>query len=279
MTANSAAETRKKTQAEKADKFVCYQKSVQSPDVDVEFFAQAYKEAYGKEAMTLREDFCGTFAVCCEWVKSHRGRSATGVDLCPETLQWGRENNLTNLNPASRMRVAVYEQDVRMVLDAKSDIVTAQNYSFWTFKTRAEVIEYFKAARENLNDQGVFIMDMMGGEETYIEDHTEKRKIVKGKYGFSYHWEQKRFNPVNSHCTFYIHFKFADGSKMKRAFEYNWRFWTIPEVREMLEEAGFSKSLVYWETEDENGDDTGEWEATEDAPSHPSWICYIVGVK
>ena len=157
MTANSAAQNEKKTQAEKADKFVCYQKSVQSPDVDVEFFAQAYKEAYGRPAMTLREDFCGTFSVCCEWVKSHRGRSAIGVDLCPETLQWGRENNLSQLNPANRMRVAVYEQDVRIVSESKSDIVTAQNYSFWTFKTRAEVIEYFKAARENLNDQGVFI--------------------------------------------------------------------------------------------------------------------------
>ena len=279
MTNKTASRKRKTKMADTADKFVCYQKAVQSPDVDVEFFEQAYKEAYGKDPMSLREDFCGAFAVCCEWAKSNEKRTAVGVDLCPTTLQWGRDNNLAQLNSSQQMRVAVYEQDVRTLSESKSDILTAQNFSFWFMKTRAEVIEYFKFARENLNDQGVMVMDMMGGEETYIEDRTEKRTIEKGKNGFSYHWHQAKFNPVNSHATFYIHFKFADGSKMKRAFEYNWRVWTIPEVREMLEEAGFSKSLVYWETEDEDGEDTGEWEANEEAPSHPSWICYIVGVK
>lgn len=279
MSSNPAPRKRKKTLAEKADKFVCYQKSVQSPDVDIEFFEQAYKEAYGGRPLSLREDFCGTFSVCCEWVKSHRKRTAIGVDLCPATLQWGRDHNIYRLKPTQKMRVAVYEQDVRSVSETKSDVLTAQNFSFWVFKTRSEVIDYFKTVRKNLKDQGVFIMDMMGGEQSYIEDRTEKRQIVKGKNGFSYHWEQARFNPVNSHCTLYIHFRFADGSKLKRAFEYHWRFWTIPEVREMLAEAGFSKSLVYWETEDENGEDTGEWETSEEAPSHPSWICYVVGIK
>lgn len=279
VTSKKTTRSKKQTLAEKADKFICYQKAVQSPDVDIEFFEQAYNEAYGGKPLSLREDFCGTFSVCCEWVKSHQKRTAIGVDLCATTLQWGRDHNLSKLEPSQQMRVAVYEQDVRTPTESKSDILTAQNFSFWIFKTRQEVIEYFKAARENLNDQGVMIMDMMGGEETYIENHTEKRTIEKGKNGFSYHWEQVRFNPVTADCTFYIHFRFRDGSKIKRAFEYNWRFWSIPEVREMLAEAGFSKSLVYWETEDENGEDTGEWEASEEAQSHPSWICYIVGIK
>ncbi|MEM8771324.1 MAG: class I SAM-dependent methyltransferase [Pseudomonadota bacterium] len=265
--------------AEKADKFACYQKSVQSPDVDVEFFEQAYKEAYGAKPFVLREDFCGTFAVCCEWVKSHRRRTAIGVDLCPETLQWGRDHNLATLTSSQQLRLAVYEKDARSLLKTKSDIVAAQNFSFWLLKTRAEVIEYFKAARSNLKARGVMVMDMMGGHESFIENRTEKRVIRKGKDGFNYHWEQGTFNPVTSYGSYYIHFRFADGSKMKRAFTYDWRFWTIPEVREMLSEAGFSKSVVYWETEDENGDDTGEWAPAEEAPSHPSWICYIVGIK
>lgn len=136
---------------------------------------------------------------------------------------------------------------MRSVSDIKSDVLTAQNFSFWTFKTRKALVEYFRTARENLNDQGVMIMDMTGGPESCTEDHTEKRKIVKRKNGFSYHWEQARINPVNADSAFYIHFKFADGSKLKRAFEYHWRFWTIPEIRELLAQAGFSKRLVYWE--------------------------------
>ena len=80
----------KLTLAEKADKFTCYQKSVQTPEHEVEFFEQAYRDANGrKKPMSLREDFCGTFAVCCEWVASHRQRTALGVDLCERNVAMG----------------------------------------------------------------------------------------------------------------------------------------------------------------------------------------------
>ena len=269
---------KKLTLAERADKFECYQKSVQSPEHEIEFFEQAYKDAFKKKPNSLREDFCGTFSVCCEWVKSNRKRTAIGVDLCPETLQWGRDHNLAPLSESQKARVQLFEQDVRKK-NEPVDVLAAQNFSFWIFKTRQEVVKYFKMAHANLNDQGVMIMDMMGGGDCYTEEHVDKRTIVKGKKGFKYHWEQACFNPVTADASFYISFKFKDGSKLKRAFEYHWRFWTIPEVREMLAEAGFSESHVYWEEEDENGEDTGIWNRQTDAPSNPSWICYIVGIK
>ncbi len=269
----------KVTQAEKADKFRCYQRSVQSPEHEIEFFEQAFRDAFRRKPYSLREDFCGTFAVCCDWVKSNVKRTAIGVDLCNETLQWGKDNNLNQLTTGQQARISLLKQDVRKRNRPQVDILAAQNFSFWIFKTRAEVIEYFKFALANLKSEGIMIMDMMGGGECYTEGHVEKKKVKKGKKGFSYIWEQSCYNPVNSDCSFYIHFKFADGSKLKRAFEYHWRFWTIVEVREMLVEAGFSDSHVYWEIEDENGDDTGEWERGEDAPSHSSWISYIVAIK
>jgi hypothetical protein len=267
------------TMAANADKFLCYQKSVQSPENEVEFFEQAFKEAYRRKPRSLREDFCGTFAVCCKWVKSGKKRTAVGVDLCPDTLKWGTANNLAKLKQSQADRVEILEQDVRVINKPRVDILAAQNFSFWIFKKREEVVDYFKAAYANMNDEAVMVMDMMGGPECYNEDLTDKRKIVKGKKGFSYHWQQARFNPINADCSFYIHFQFADGSKMKKAFEYHWRFWTIPEVREMLAEAGFSKSLVYWEVLDEDGEDTDEWAISESASSDLSWICYVVGVK
>ncbi|MEL7487487.1 MAG: class I SAM-dependent methyltransferase [Pseudomonadota bacterium] len=279
MTTRPTRKKRPQTLAQTADKYDCYQQSVQSPDVDIEFFEQAYKDAYGRTPYTLREDFCGTFSVCCEWAKSNAKRTAIGVDLCPEALQWGRDNNLAALTKAQQARVAVYQKDVRTASERKSDIVAAQNFSFWIFRTRAEMVDYFKIARANLKDEGVMVMDMMGGGDSFLEGHVEKRKIAKGPKGFSYHWEQAEINPVTLECTHYIHFKFGDGSKMKRAFEYSWRFWSIPEIREMLEEAGFSKSIVYWEQEDEDGEDTGEWAPGENAPSYPSWICYLVAVR
>ena len=181
---------KKKTMAQRADKFRCYEMSVQSPDHEVVFFEQVFKEAFRKIPYSLREDFCGTFAVSCEWVKSHAKRTAVGVDLCEETLQWGRENNLAPLTESQQSRVRLLTQDVRRRNRPQVDILAAQNFSFWIFKTRKEIIDYFKIARANLKTQGLMVMDMMGGGDSYFAGHVEKRKIKKGKRGFSYHWEQ-----------------------------------------------------------------------------------------
>ena len=269
----------KKTLADQADKFLCYQKSVQSAEHEVDFFEQAYKEAFGKKPVTLREDFCGTFAVCCEWVKSNNRRTAVGVDLCGETLQWGRDNNLSALSKKQQDRVRLIEQDVRKRNQPSVDVLAAQNFSFWIFKTRSEVVKYFKAARANLNSKGIMVMDMMGGGDCLEEGQVDKRTIKKGKKGFDYHWKQISFDPITHDASFSISFKFKDGSKLKEAFRYDWRFWSIPEVREMLAEAGFSESHVYWELEDEDGEDTGDWERAESADSVACWICYIVAIK
>lgn len=269
----------KPTKAELADRFVCYQESVQAPDHEVEFFEQAFQEAYDRRPFTLREDFCGTFAVCCEWVKSKKNRVAVGVDLCGDTLQWGREHNLSELSKKEKQRLTLVQDDVRSRSERPVDILAAQNFSFWIFKTRREVVEYLKIARSNLNPEGIMILDMMGGGACYKEGQVDKRKIGKGKKSFRYEWEQASFDPITRDASFYIHFKFRDGSRMDRAFEYHWRFWTVPEVREMLDEAGFSESHVYWELEDADGEDTGEWERKESVANSSAWLCYIVAMK
>ena len=270
---------KRKTLAEKADRFHCYQQSVQAPDHEVDFFEQAYRDEFRRKPYTLREDFCGTFSICCHWVKSNSRRTAIGVDLCGETLQWGRDHNLSKLTNTQQTRVRLIEQDVRKRNRPQVDVLAAQNFSFWIFKTRSEVIEYFKAARANISTEGIMVMDMMGGGDCYLEGHVDKRTIKKGKKGFKYLWKQVSYNPINHDASFSISFKFNDGSKLKDAFEYHWRFWSIPEVREMLKEAGFSESYVYWEGEDENGEDNGQWERQEQAESAAVWIAYIVAVK
>ncbi len=273
----------KRSLAEKADKFDCYQRSVQAPEHEVEFFEQAFKEAYRRKPISLREDFCGTFAICCEWVQSNSQRTAIGVDLCAATLQWGRDHNLKKLQPAQQQRVRLIEQDVRKKNRPTVDILAAQNFSFWIFKSRPEVVEYFRAARANLNPAGILVMDMMGGADCFREDNVDKRIIKKGKKGFKYIWRQVSFNPVNHDAKFSISFKFKDGSELKNAFEYDWRFWSIPEVREMLTEAGFTDSHCYFEVEnedDEEDEETGDqWARAEVAPSHPVWLAYIVAIR
>ena len=270
---------KKRTMAEKADKYDCYQQSVQSPEHEVEFFEQVFRDAFHRKPFTLREDFCGTFAVCCEWVKSNRQRTAVGVDLDPEPLKWGKQHNLKQLNKTQQSRVKLLKQDVRKTNRPKVDVLAAQNFSFWIFKTRPELLDYFCLARSNLNPEGIMVMDMMGGPQCYDEQHTDVKTVVKGKKGFKYRWEQRRFNPVNHDASFYITFRFGDGSQLKHAFQHHWRFWTLAEVRELLAEAGFRESHVYWEQTCADREETDEWYRTEEAPSDPSWVCYIVALR
>ncbi|MBI1337777.1 MAG: class I SAM-dependent methyltransferase [Phycisphaera sp.] len=271
--------------ARTADKYDLYQRSVQNPSHETPFFRRVYRDAFSSDPKILREDFCGTFAVCCEWVKGHKDRVAIGVDLDPEPLEWGMAHNLSRIRPSARPRITLMRENVLKVAGPKADIVAAQNFSFWIFKTRPEVVRYFKAMHRNLAKRGVVILDMMGGGDCIMEDHTDRRPIseepiVEGNpRRFTYLWEQARYDPISHSASFYIHFQFRDKSEMKRAFEYHWRFWTIPEVREMLDEAGFAESHVYWEGTNKEGEGNDVYRRRISAPSDKVWIAYVVGVK
>jgi hypothetical protein len=263
------------TMASQADKYVLYQRSVQEPSSEIKFFNKVFKTQFGRKPVSLREDFCGTFAICCDWVASNKDRIAVGVDLDPEPLDWGRQHNLAKLKPKQQDRVTLLQQDVRTSGDQKFDILSAQNFSFWIFKTRPQLLEYLKHAHNNLNNEGMMVMDMMGGGECWVEDHTDIRKFKD----FRYEWEQNRLDPITHDCTFHIHFAFKDGSRLDRAFTYEWRFWSIPEVVELCKEAGFGEVDVYWEGTDADGEGNGIYTAEKSAHPDPCWIAYIVGIK
>jgi hypothetical protein len=190
-------------------------------------------------------------------------------------LDWGLKHNVTELKPDRRERVVLVHQDVREVKGPKADVISAENFSYFIFRTRDELRAYFAAALGNLAEEGLLVVDIMGGSEVLIEDRKEERR----QDGYRYVWEQARFDPITNHCTFFIHFRFRDGSALNRAFRYDWRLWTIPEVKELLLEAGFSRTDVYWEGTDEDGEGDGIYRLRKHAESDPSWIAYVVGIK
>jgi SAM-dependent methyltransferase len=270
----------RKTQAQLADKYALYQKSVQAPDHEVAFAQRVFRSYYGRPPVLMREDFCAAAALCCEWVKGSRTRRAIGVDLDPEPLAWGRANNVAKLPGHARERVKLLEADARHTLPEKADVIAALNFSFFIFKTRDELRGYFEAARKNLAREGIIVLDMVGGWETMQEGHNDVRRLRLGRQRFSYVWEQARFNPITHDCRFHIHFQFDDGSALNRAFTYDWRLWTVPEVTELLREAGFRRADVYWEgTDRKTGKGDGVWRLRQSAASDPAWIAVIVGAK
>jgi hypothetical protein len=116
-------------------------------------------------------------------------------------------------------------------------------------------------------------MDLFGGYEAF-EELKEEREVDD----FTYIWHQAKYNPVNGDYCCKIHFKFKDGSQLKNAFVYDWRLWTLPELTEMITEAGFTPT-VYWEGTDEDGEGDGVFKPTTEGEADAGWIAYLVAEK
>jgi hypothetical protein len=259
-------------QAAAADKYDLYQRSVQTPEAEVRFFQRAYRRYHKQAPRVLREDFCGTFAVSCDWARG-RDRSAIGVDLDPEPLEWGQRHNAARLPAAARERLSIHREDVRTVATPKADVIAAQNFSMFILRERAELARYCDNVLAHLNPGGIFVIDVMGGAESMNEDYEEKRDCD----GFTYIFEQCRFDPISHYAKFHIHFTFPDGSALNKAFTYEWRYWVLPELMELLGERGFSKLEVFWEATDRaTGEGNGIFIPRRHAEADPSWVAYLV---
>ena len=256
-----------------ADKHVLYQDSVQCVEAEIDFVDDTYKRLRGRQARVLREDFCGTAATACEWVNRRSKNRAIGVDLDADVLAWGREHNVAKLG-RSASRVTLLNTDVMRVESDAPDVILAMNFSYWIFKQRKRLRRYFRRVHEALASGGLLVMDCYGGYEAFREMKD------RHKYdGFTYIWDQESYNPITGDMRCNIHFKFPDGSRLNNAFSYDWRLWTPPELSEILDEAGFSHSEVYWQGTDEEGEGDGEFTPTRLGEADAAWIAYIVAEK
>ncbi len=255
-----------------ADRHELYEASVQDTETELEFVAETFEDLTGRRLKLIREDFCGTANTACAWVRSGSDHQAVGVDLDGEVLAWGRNKHLAPLSPDQKRRIKLIQDDVLSVDAGQFDAVLAMNFSYYLFATRATLRGYFERVREALVDGGVLFLDAFGGYDAHreLEERTEYDD-------FTYVWDQASFDPINHYMTCQIHFEFPDGSKLERAFEYHWRLWTLPEIRELLLEAGFGSATVYWEgTDEENGEGDGIYSPSETGDADAGWICYLV---
>jgi hypothetical protein len=267
--------SRRVTQADRADRYWLYQNAVQDPDTDVVRVRRMYERVFGTTPRTLREDFCGTAAFASAWVRMHKTNRAWGIDLDPEPLDWGRRHNVSRLRPEQVSRLTLLQEDVRTTRTPKVDVLVAFNFSFFLFKQRAELLRYFKRCHAHVKDDGIFAIDAYGGPES-MERRQDRRKCD----GFTYVWDQYRYDPITHDATCHIHFEFKDGSRIERAWTYHWRLWTVAELRELLAEAGFASTTVYWEgTELATNEPNGVFRPREHADEDPAWIAYIVAAK
>jgi hypothetical protein len=262
-----------KSQLTLEQKYDYYEKSVQNAEGEVEFMRGEFKRFYGHSAFLFREDFCGTGAMSCNWVEQDKNCEAYAVDLDPEPIKMGYIRHHSKLSKPEQKRVHYMQKNVMTVKTPKVDVVCAFNFSYFIFKSRKQMVQYFKAVRKSLNKQGVFFLDIFAGPESQklITD-------VKKLKNLTYYWECQHFNPFTHECTFAIHFRDGKGKKHENVFTYNWRFWTMPEIRDILVEAGFSKTIAYWEGDGDDGGGDGNFVPAEDAENCDAWVSYIAAL-
>lgn len=256
--------------AESADLYELYEAAVQNVPEQIRFIDMTFEEIRGRQPLSFREDFCGTASAACEWVRQGKNRFAFGVDLDQEVLEWGRSNRMGRLGKRQRQRIALMHGDVRKVETPPVDVIGAFNFSYWIFQERAELLRYFKTVYQNLAPDGVFFLDAFGG---YSALKTIREKMDFD--GFTYVWDQARYHPVTGYMQTHIHFRFPDGSKLKKAFSYEWRLWTLPELRELLLEAGFQNPTVRFEHLDDEGEGLGLWYPDNCGTPGSAWIANI----
>lgn len=266
---------KKKGRRANADKYDLYQRSVQEPESDVSFVSRVFKKRFGRPPRVLREDFCGTALMACTWVRKHRDNQAWGIDLDPEPLAWGAKHNLAPLSEERRARVHLVKGDVLTARTPDADVTVGFNFSYFLFKTRRELLGYLRKARNTLAREGILFLDAYGG-----ADAQRRLREIREHDGFDYVWDQDLFDPITHDVVNYIDFELPGRRKMKRAFTYEWRLWSLPEICELLTEAGFSDVGVYWEGTDTKSDEgNGVFTRRKHAPDDPAWIAYIVAQR
>ncbi len=211
--------------------------------------------------LTLAEDFCGTAALSRAWCDLSPNFSAVAADIDAPTL--ARAKQLSANHP----RIKLIRADVRKVNDP-ADLIAVLNFSICELHTRRDLVAYFKHARSRLAKRtGVLICDLYGGADSYqtgLLDQTisPPRAHPAAKDRVLYSWEQRTADPLTARVVNAMHFdvRVARHSVPGRgrsgprrtshqvfldAFVYDWRLWTIPELRDAMLEAGFTTTAVY----------------------------------
>lgn len=263
--------------AANSDRHILYQIAVQCPESEIDFVDGRFRKLRGRPVRRLREDFCGTAHTASHFVTRHKDNTAVGLDLDAPTLAWGEKNNLSRLTPEQRSRLTLLKRNVLDPRDADRgfDAILAMNFSYWIFNTRPTMRAYFEAVRKSLKPDGILFMDTWGGYES-MKEQQERRRCPGG---FTYIWDQAHYDPLTGQMTCHIHFDFKKGPMWKKAFTYTWRLWTVPELRELLAEAGFRKVTIYWEGENKHGNGNGVFSPRAHGVADASFISYITAEK
>jgi SAM-dependent methyltransferase len=249
------------------DKYELYELCVQAPRSTARFL----HAVHGRSPTLLREDFSGAAGICRAWVREWPGARAVAVDQDPEPLaRCGPHPRLTRVHA-----------DVR---DAPhpADVLCALNFPLGYWHARADLISYLRLCARRLRRGGVFVADTYGGRRAADPGTYDVAFRTRDGIPVRYRWEQRSHDAVTGRVENAIHFRVGAGRRaawMRDAFVYRWRLWSLPELRDAYEEAGFTDVRVY-DTQDAAVDHLGRWHVTPVEPgtlSGDMWVVCVTG--
>ncbi len=258
---------RRPTARAPVDRHRLYERAVQHGPTEVAL-VESILRRHGRPARRLREDFSGTALLAAEWVSRGPARTALAVDIDPAVHAWARAHRLPTLGDASG-RLRLVTADVRRAPGRGLDAVVALNFSYSVLETRAELRAYLRGVRRALAPGGVVVLDAFGGPDAQRE-LVERRRIGGG---VTYVWEQEAFDPITHHVRCAIHFELPGGRRLRRAFRYAWRLWSLPELTELLAEAGYEAIEVLWDVAPRGAT---RYVPRRSAAGQPGWLAYVV---
>lgn len=166
------------------ERHALYESAVQSPQGDISYLLRFYKQYVGvqvqiflqalgtkltcacfvlliavrrnlKQALCLqvpehlREDFCGTALISATWCRGDVRRTAIGLDIDREALEWGLDHNGGSLTDEPRPRLCLFKGDVcdplaaalPVRLPAASADDTAESMAQMTLRAEAQAVD------------------------------------------------------------------------------------------------------------------------------------------
>ncbi|MBB6431415.1 class I SAM-dependent methyltransferase [Algisphaera agarilytica] len=251
------------SKAKRPHRLEIYEHAVQQPWAEAALLGRIYEAMNGGEsAWLLREDFAGTCSVAASWCESHPERQAMAVELHGPTLRWAQRRH------AHIEDLHLVEADVMQIASPKVDLTAALNFSTFIYHDESALLGYLRHARKGLRPGGVFVMDVFGGPGAQRLG-TQTRPAD----GFTYQWEQRAFDPITHRIDCRIHFTLGDGHTIRSAFRYDWRLWTLPELRGLLSKAGFGQVEVWSEAKN------GRIGPAKRLPAAEDWVAYLVAKR
>lgn len=260
------------------NRFDLYQLAVQSCDIQVRFL----RALHANEPQVLADDFSGPAGLARAWLTLNDRYAAVATDTDDIPLAHAFVRTAEDLGNATLRRLALQRASV-LEAGGHADIIAALNFAVCELPSRQQLVTYFRHAQFRLNSQGIIVIDTYAGPSAF--DTGSYTQIIETPAGeLTYQWEQRAADPMSGRVSNSIHITLPTGEHLEDLFVYDWRLWSVPEIREALREANFRHTEVhidYGQALDGDGNPMPEAVAHDNEPSgvpgDEDLVAYVVG--